>query len=141
MKAINTDGFGNSNNEGIVYMVEHEGVLYAGVSNAVDGTVVMGSRDGENWKPVSDHGFGNARNIGIVRMRSWKGYLYAGLWNLTEGAELWRSKSPYDGDTWEQLASGGFGEGPANQAVGSIRWLCGHPYRSKRVRRFPAGQG
>lgn len=119
VKQINSDGFGNPNNIGIVHMEVHAGRLYAGTWNIVDGCVVYATVNGQDWRPVIEPGFGDANNQAVIRMRSVGEHLYVGLWNNLTGGQLWRSSSPEAGTGWEAIMKDGFGN-PANLAVGSI---------------------
>jgi len=120
VRQINDDGFGNASNNGIVYMETHQGRLYVGTWNRIDGCLVYVSEDGESWAPVIEPGFGDSDNQAVIRMRSVGSYLYVGTWNNTTGGQLWRSTAPETGEGWEAIMQDGFGN-PANLAVGSIR--------------------
>jgi len=126
VEQVNADGFGNSNNNGVVYMEVHEGRLYAATWNRVDGCLVYMSNDGESWETVIEPGFGDTDNQAVIRMRSVGEYLYVGTWNNLTGGQLWRSTTPESGSGWEPIMQDGFGNS-LNLAVGSIRefnsWL------------------
>lgn len=120
VRKVNDDGFGNANNNGIVYMETHAGSLYVGTWNRIDGCMVYVSKDGESWAPVIEPGYGDADNQAVIRMRSVGDYLYVGTWNNTTGGQLWRSTAPEGDGSWEAVMQNGFGN-PANLAVGSIQ--------------------
>ncbi len=118
-RVIDDGGFGNRNNNGIVYMEPHGNRLYAGTWNPVDGCFIYTSEDGRHWEAVVENGFGDTDNQSIVKLRSAGDYLYAGTWNRVTGGQLWRSDQPWKAETWEAVTADGFGD-PENQAVGSI---------------------
>lgn len=124
---INADGFGNLNNIGAVYMETHQGRLYAGTWNRVDGCSVYASTDGSAWEQVNTSGFGDKGNQAVVRMRSYGEYLYAGTWNNRTGGQLWRAIVPREQSDWEQITGNGFGN-PANLTLCSIRPFNGWLY-------------
>ncbi len=124
---IHANGFGNPNNIGIVYMEAHEGRLYAGTWNRVDGCLVHASTDGSAWEPVNASGFGDKGNQAVVRMRSYGEYLYVGTWNNRTGGQLWRAIAPRAQSDWEQVTGNGFGN-PANLTLCSIRPFNGWLY-------------
>ena len=85
LQCINSDGFGNPNNDGIVYFEEHAGQIYAGTANKINGFGLYGSDDGNLWAPAAEMGCGSKRNIAVIKLRSWRGYLYLGAWNIIQG--------------------------------------------------------
>ena len=104
---VNSDGFGDSNNEGIDLWVVFNGYLYAGTSYNATGGEIWRSSDGTTWTQVNSDGFGDSNNYWIYPSVVFNGYLYAGIGNDATGGEIWRSS---DGTTWTQVNSDGFGD-------------------------------
>jgi len=146
LRCVNADGFGNQNNDGIVYFEEHAGRFYAGTANKVDGLGLYSSSDGESWIPAAHMGCGNKKNIAVIKLRSWRGYLYLGAWNIVQGGELWRSANPEEPDSWELVGDHGFEKNVNNQAVGAIRSFGDYlyigffnPFQGPQIWRSPDG--
>ena len=109
----NLNGFGQRYNR-ISAMASFNSQIYAGTYNfGGNGAQLWRSSDGASWSAVMSNGFGDAFNLGIDHLLEFNGKLYAGTWNqnndgsITHGGQVWRSG---DGSSWEQVASGGFGD-------------------------------
>jgi uncharacterized repeat protein (TIGR01451 family) len=96
---INSNAFGDLNNRQCRSLAEHDGFLYAGTSNKVDGGQVW-RYDGptpSDWTQVATDGFGVGENNQETRsLCSFDGKLYAGTANMTDGCQIWE----YDGSNW-----------------------------------------
>jgi hypothetical protein len=95
-------------------MTEFKGELYAGTMSAISAvpvnSAVYRSKDGMNWKKVSQDGFGDPlHNTTIGAMIAFKDKLYVGTgdWFRNGVAQLWRTR---DGATWEPIDTAGFGD-------------------------------
>lgn len=109
---VNTDGFGDPTNKGIMSLAGFGNSLYAGTWNSDTGAQLW--RMGSAWSAVTTDGFGNSYNMGIDHLIEFKGNLYAGTWaDQVNGGEVWRSSN---GTDWSRVASGGFGD-PTNAEV------------------------
>ncbi len=108
------DGFGDSNNAGILSLTIHNNILYASTSNQSTGSEVWRSSNGNtgSWGQVNIDGFGNKSNQRSA-LASYEDYLYAGTFNRdssSPGGELWRCKK-CDGTDWKKIsAQKGFGD-------------------------------
>ncbi|MDD5448242.1 MAG: hypothetical protein PHO53_03660, partial [Actinomycetota bacterium] len=108
-------GFGDAANTEVSSLVEYNGSLYAGVTDATNGCEVFKKTD-DGWVSASEPGFGNSKNMAIGKMAAYDGKLYAGTKNIdmtnvmsgtiSQGCELYS----YDGSTWTPVATGGFGD-------------------------------
>jgi len=129
---VNTDGFGDSDNWGVLSFAVFNGYLYAGIGNwdpatrtSTGGQVWRCSTcDGSDWQQVISDGFGNTNNTVIGSLITFSDHLYAITYNWTTGMEVWRTA---DGTSWEQVGFAGFGDsnnlGPYwdnSVAVGSL---------------------
>ena len=103
---VNTDGFGDSNNEHSFHAVVFDGYLYVGTQNAITGGEIWRSIDGTTWSQVNTDGFGDSNNESTSPTVVFNGYLYAGTVNEITGGEIWRSSN---GTTWTQVNTDGFG--------------------------------
>lgn len=112
---IISNGFENANNTEVFVHCYHNGNLYAGTRNDVEGSSIWKSSDGKVWNviPQTINGFGDSKNIQIMAICSWKGHLYASSRNYATGTELWRSA---DGLFWSQVNSNGFGSSSTTKA-------------------------
>jgi hypothetical protein len=95
-------------------MTEFKGELYAGTMSVISAvpvnSAVYRSKDGMNWKKVSQDGFGDPlHNTTIGAMIAFKDKLYVGTgdWFRNGVAQLWRTR---DGATWEPIDTAGFGD-------------------------------
>ena len=95
---VNSDGFGDSNNEGIDLWVVFNGYLYAGTSYNATGGEIWRSSDGTTWTQVNSDGFGDSNNYWIYPSVVFNGCLYAGTGNYATGGEIWRLEGS-DGDS------------------------------------------
>ena len=95
---VNSDGFGDSNNEGIDLWVVFNGYLYAGTSYNATGGEIWRSSDGTTWTQVNTDGFGDSNNYWIYPSVVFNGCLYAGTGNYATGGEIWRLEGS-DGDS------------------------------------------
>jgi hypothetical protein len=95
----NTDGFGDTNNQGSRAFAIHNGQLYAGTNSGGNGGQVW-RYDGPNpadWTRVATDGFGNNDYEARV-LESWNGNLYAGT-SGTDTPMVWT----YDGSNWSDV--------------------------------------
>jgi hypothetical protein len=67
----------------------HNNWLYMGALNASQGTRVIYSSDGTNWRDLAGGPMDNPDNISIRTMLSHGGLLYVGTENNVTGGELW----------------------------------------------------
>ncbi len=111
---VNTNGFGNTDNNAIHTLAGFNGHLYvAGSSwNATTKTSSGGkiwrcaTCDGSDWTQVVSDGFQNLNNDGVDSLAVLNNTLYAATVNRVTGMEIWRTT---DGTNWTQLMAGGFG--------------------------------
>jgi hypothetical protein len=113
---INSDGFGNSDNNTIGSLAGFKGAVYAGTGNS-DGAQLW-RNDPDGWHQVMSGGFGNEHNTGIDTLIGYNGYLYAGTANFiddttSDGGEIWRSLTG-DAGAWTQVVTHGSGTGTAD---------------------------
>ena len=105
---VNTDGFGDSNNEATTCMSVYKGCLYIGTAS-VTGTEVW-LYNGTTWTQVNIDGFGDSNNGQAQGMVVYNDLLYVGTSSDT-GGEVWRTGGvggpPYT--DWEQVNTDGFG--------------------------------
>ncbi len=72
-----SNGLGNANNIGIMDVQSHNGKLYAGTYNYVDGTNIYSSTNGSAWTPLFDEGgWGDSSNIATTALEEFNGWLY-----------------------------------------------------------------
>jgi hypothetical protein len=104
---LNTNGFGDSQPNGVTALEVFQGQLYAGTSNwNAGGQVWHRQKDGQ-WQQVSETGFGSgSANPAIIDLTVFQGQLYAGTgWGNTPG-QVWCSP---DGIKWQSITTNGFG--------------------------------
>jgi len=88
---VNSEGFGDSNNVGVMSLTRFGDELYAGTSKyPAAGAEVWRSSDGASWNQVNEDGFADPNNSHITSLAVFDGYLYAGTFNGSTGAEVWR---------------------------------------------------
>lgn len=116
-------GFDDANN-GIYSLVEFQGDLYIGTSNAAGAEVWQ--RDGTTgaWTKVTQNGFGNAQNQIAYTMRVYNDVLYVGTLNEDTGAELYATS---DGIAWELVFANGFDD-TTNIAIWNMLETGGYFY-------------
>jgi streptogramin lyase len=107
-----SNGFGNSENEAVLFLVTYKDMLYASTVNFVTGGEVWRSGNGKSWNKVSSSGFGDQYN-GRIFLVPDTSTMYAGTWNYKDsdnpGGELWRC-SKCDGSDWVEVPNTkGFG--------------------------------
>ena len=118
---INTDGFGDRDNETTDSMAVHNNYLYVGTENARGAEVWVYS--GAAWVQVNSDGFGNRQNHIADSMAVYNSHLYAGSGGGLLGARVWQ----YDGVLWSQANSDGFGD-PFNFIAVDLAEYDGHLY-------------
>lgn len=139
---VNTLGFGDPTNDEIDAMAVFGDHLYAATFTFVcddpncntwhtNGPQFWRTADGTTWENVTPLSSIGSDYRWVPTVISAGGYLYAALdrgdWNLL-GAEIWRTA---DGQTWQQIASGGFGD-PYNTGVLSLVEYNGYLYAGTR---------
>jgi flagellin len=111
---VNTDGFGDPDNDAIILSAVFDGYLYAGTGNDTTGGQVWrcstgsGCDENSDWTQVVSDGFGSTDNLWGALIVS-DNDLYCVTRNDETGAEVWRSSTGDSGD-WEQVGSDGFGD-------------------------------
>ncbi|MBN2053990.1 right-handed parallel beta-helix repeat-containing protein, partial [bacterium] len=79
------------------------------------------------WEQVADDGFDSIGNR-FREVTVFDGHIYVGTDNPAEGAEIWRSA---DGESWEEVMSGGFGDG-TNRRIQCMAVFKGYLYAGTR---------
>lgn len=121
---VNTSGFGEANNIDGSAIEVYNSKLYVSTYNISTGCEVWESSDGTSWTRVDPGapgpgggGFGDANNVncGAMEVNDYGSgdRLYVGTTNFTTGAEVWE----YNGTTWQQVNSNGFGDANNNSVV------------------------
>jgi len=101
---VNQNGFGQQD-DAVYCLATYNGKLYAGTSYYA---AVWRYDSGTSWSRVNQLGFGDGGNSGALCMQVFGTKLYVGTQNVITGAEVWA----YDGSTWTQVNTDGFGEIP-----------------------------
>jgi len=117
---INTDGFGDPNNESIDAII-YGSSLYAETGNGTTGGEVWRYDGGTSWTQINTDGFGDKNNVEVSLELIYNNTLYAVTENDNTGFEVWR----YDGGTsWTRVdpgapgpGNGGFGDGGNNAEI------------------------
>jgi hypothetical protein len=100
----NINGFGERE-QGLPTLEVFDGQLYAGTWNFYSGTAqVWRSDGGTSWDDYSPGWSQN--NTAVFDLQVFDSYLYAATEEQSSGGEIWRTA----GSSWEQVASGGFGD-------------------------------
>jgi len=118
---VNTDGFGDPDNETADSMAVYNNYLYVGTENSRGAEVWQ--YNGTAWVQVNTDGFGNQQNHIADSMAVHDSHLYAGSGDGFRGARVWR----YDGTAWTHANSDGFGD-PFNFAAVDLATYGGHLY-------------
>ena len=118
---VNTDGFGDPENETADTMAVYNNYLYVGSENSKGAEVWQ--YGGTAWVQVNTDGFGNQQNEIADSMAIYKSHLYAGSGGGLLGARVWQ----YDGTAWIQANSDGFGD-PFNFIAVDLATYGGHLY-------------
>jgi flagellin len=111
---VNTDGFGDYDNDAIASFAVFNGYLYAGTMHYSTGgqvwrcSTVSGCDEASDWEQVVSDGFGSTDNYGAYALIACDNYLYCVTRNYETGAEVWRSSG--DSGDWEQVGPDGFGD-------------------------------
>lgn len=140
--AVNTLGFGDSTNAEIDAMAVFGDRLYVATFTFIcddpncntwhtNGPQFWRTADGTTWENVTPPGSIGSDYRWVSVMASLGGHLYAALDRGNQnalGAEIWRTA---DGQTWQQVASGGFGD-PYNTGVLSLVEYNGYLYAGTR---------
>jgi hypothetical protein len=110
------DGFGSTENDGILAMAVFNGLLYVGTSNKSQGLEIWRTADGLQFEPVvgpvpagTPSGFGDARNIAVLDLEVYQGAMYVGTANF-RGFGMFRT---FDGTNYETITTNGLGD-PGN---------------------------
>ncbi|MFA6296114.1 MAG: chitobiase/beta-hexosaminidase C-terminal domain-containing protein [Patescibacteria group bacterium] len=95
---VNSDGFGVVANRSTYSLIEFDGAIFAGVSNAAGGLIyrcdlTTDCDQAVNWAAATDPGLSNVNNIEISSLVEYDGYIFAGTRNLVTGAEVWSCQS------------------------------------------------
>ena len=127
-QAVDTVGFGDSNNHTLNALGVFEDRIYAALLNDVTGLEIWSSGSGDpgTWSQVNQDGFGGWGS-GDVVIDIFAGYLYAGFNNAMGQSQLWRTQ---DGTDWEPVFTDGLGN-PNNGRI-SMAELNGEFYISFR---------
>jgi hypothetical protein len=91
---VNSNGFGDSNNEETYGIMIFNGHLYVGTENPMTGgeiwrTAAAGGPPFTDWEQNNDNGFGDINNNGTILGVVYNNYLYAGTSNYETGCEVW----------------------------------------------------
>ena len=121
---VNTNGFGDSQTNGVISLQVFKYQLYAGTANGSGGSVWQRQADGQ-WQQVSEAGFGSGSAApAIVDLAVFQGQLYAGMgWDDAPG-QVWRS---VNGTSWQPVTTDGFGDS-GNIAITNFAVFKGHLY-------------
>jgi len=87
---VNTDGFGDANNDYVFSLAVYNNRLYVGTANTVTGAEVW-EYNGSAWVQVNTDGFGDFTNAYILTLAAYNSKLYAGAVNTTTSGEVWSS--------------------------------------------------
>jgi hypothetical protein len=127
---VESNGFGDVNNEVVLALASHNTYFYAGTWNSTTGAEVWRSLSGAagSWVQVNTDGFSDADRVGISALTSYDGYLYAGVRRRmdTGGAEVWRCQV-CDGSDWIKVVDDGFGDG-GSQSMSALEVSNGRLY-------------
>ncbi len=99
----NTSVFGDPTNNTISALAVLDGWLYAGTWND-NGAQIWRTSNGQSWSQVTPSW--TVSNTEVLCALPFDSRLYVGTGNFDEGGEIWR----YNGTSWQQVASGGFGD-------------------------------
>ncbi len=107
-----------SNGEVVVFSF-FQGMIYAGTGSyhETQGAGIWRSNNGNegNWDQVVTNGFNlDGNNKKVVSIQEYQGVLLASTENTETGAEVWSSN---DGEAWEQVNAGGFGNPDNHSAI------------------------
>ncbi|MEW6408046.1 MAG: SdrD B-like domain-containing protein [Patescibacteria group bacterium] len=132
---VNSDGFGDSNNDVISSLKSHNGRLYASTNNGSSGTQIWYCSSCDNagdWSVSANNGFGDGNSNIRSRLESFGSFLYAGTYNIN-GLQLKYLRVEPTG--WQSIISGGFGDSN-NKEARSI-----YSYSYKNGQRLVIGTG
>jgi flagellin len=110
---VNTNGFGDVNNQSIFGLVDFKGYFYVTTGNEISGGELWRCSDASgcdqpsDWAQVGGNGLGDPDNRDVEPNVELGGYLYIGTSNDTTGCEVWRSSN---GTNWSQVNTDGFGD-------------------------------
>ena len=104
---VNTDGFGDSNNQWVYFTTVFKDNLYLGTYSAITGTEIWRTANGTDWMQVNTDGFGDVNNKAPYLFPVFNDELYVGAGNPSTGVEIWRTA---DGTNWIQVNTDGFGD-------------------------------
>ena len=107
---VNTNGFGDANNEGAYAMAVFGGRLHAAALNGTDGVEVWSSGNGTGWSQSNTSGFSSTANWGVYAMYADQAELIAGTFNYS-GAELWRATQTLPWSEMSEIPSSNYGVG------------------------------
>jgi hypothetical protein len=95
-------------NTDVIDMIEYNGHLYVGTSNAAGGE--LWRTDGTTWEQVVSGGFGDAMNVSMNNIAVFSNALYVATQNSSDDHQVWRSMSG-DAGSWSKVVDhlGGYG--------------------------------
>jgi sugar lactone lactonase YvrE len=136
-----SDGFGNTDNLAMDFLIVFQNKLYATVSSSDSnpkGFSIWRSDSGDagTWTAVVTGGKGDTNNYVISSMTVYNGYLYAGGGNRVTGTHIWRTS---DGTTWNQVNTDGFGN-PENYETITLAVFKGNLYAGVYTNQLAYGQ-
>ena len=113
---VDTGGFGNTYNGGILSSIVFNGSLYMGTMNFENGAEIWRTSNGLAWEQVTGSGFMDSAagfkafgNGYMWCMFNYSGMLFIGTLNPILGCQVWRSASG-DAGTFEQVNVNGMNE-------------------------------
>lgn len=107
---VNSNGFGDAQNDEVSALAVFNGYLYAGTSNATDGALIYRSPDGLIWNAVIEPGFGIPHDTAppaILDLEVFNGQLYASTGRGDGPGHIWRT---VNGVNWAPVVNAGFGD-------------------------------
>lgn len=137
---VNTDGFGDNDNQAIDSLQEFGSNLYVGIDRANSSAAELWRCDKSlttcstqaNWSLVDDTGFGNSNNTAISSMASYNSNLYAFTENGTNGTQAWRCSTASGCDAvgdFAQTNNNGFGGGSnRSNTLAAYVWESDYDY-------------
>jgi len=103
-EAIMPAGFGNTYNLDCSILIEHNGYLYAGLWNPMEGGQIWRTKDiDDEWEMVVYDGFGDESNVAPWVAEIFQGNLYIGTMNFEKGCDIFRTT---DGVHWDAVVGG-----------------------------------
>ncbi len=131
---VMSGGFGDRYNGEVMTLASFKDHLLAATWSytTTHGAEIWRSATGDagDWTRVVTNGFGDAANETMLSMLQVGDYLYASTYNWdgnarkSHGGEIWRTQ---DGEHWERVVSGGFGDA-SNYAISGMAIFDGGLY-------------